>query len=549
MRTVPSRLVGMVLLAVAATAAAGQEPTLEVQLVPERFGVQDVARLVITVTGGSVEGGPPRPDRLENLQIVGGPSTERQFSWVNGVASSSTRYIYFLQALDVGPASVGPITVEVDGHTLISSAVSAEVVEGSVAPPRRSRRLPANPFEELLGPRPRRAARVGLRLLVPRTRLWVGEPMPVTVVLDTTAAVEGFEWVKPPAFPGWWTQRVDLPEEVQGSVVEREGVRYRRYPVARYVLIPLKAGTLVVPPIQARIGLRSPGLFAPGNVVERATPEARFEIEEPPPPPPGFFGAVGDLRYTATLEPRRVELGGSVTLTLTLEGDGNLPLVEAPTTWPTCRGCDIYPPEEESRVTVDAGGIHGRRSWAVAVVPRQAGTLALEPVTLAVFDPSRKQYRETTLGPFQLVVLGPTPTPEPTVPPESRAREAPAVSREAGTPAGPRWPVWSLVLAALAAGLGLGLALALAVLRSRRGKLPPPRPGQTAADRARELQGALERWWLGLPERRRTGELERHVEELRRELEAVRFAPGRADHSETVADLEHRLRNLLRRGR
>jgi hypothetical protein len=37
------------------------------------------------------------------------------------------------------------------------------------------------------------------------------------------------------------------------------------------------------------------------------------------------------------------------------------------------------------------------------------------------------------------------------------------------------------------------------------------------------------------------------MESLRRELEAVRFAPGRADHSHTVEDLESRLRRLIRR--
>ncbi len=548
MRRPASTIAGLVVLLAAAAAGAGQEPSLEVRLEPERFGVQDVARLVITVTGGKVEGGAPRPESLENLQMVGGPSTERQFSWVNGVASSSTRFTYYLQALDVGPATVGPITVEVDGHTLISSPVSAVVVEGTVAPPRRSRRLPTNPFEELLGPRPQRATRVGLRLLVPRTRIWEGEPLPVTLVLDTTAAVEGFEWVKAPAFPGWWTQRVDLPDEVQGSVVERDGVRYRRYPVARFVLIPLKAGTLVVPPIQARIGLRSMSLFSPGSVVERATPEARFEIRERPEAPPGFCGAVGKLRYSLALEPREVALGESATLVLTLEGDGNLPLVEAPASWPVCEACDTYPPEEGSRVTVDETGIHGSRSWRMAVVPRRAGTFQLTPVTLAVFDPADGRYRKQVLGPLELKVQGPTPTPEPTVPPAvatAAARSEPA-GREGARQQG--WPIWSVVLAALGAGLGLGLIIALAVARSRRKALPPPRPGQSSTDRARELQGVLERWWLEVPSRRRTEELTRQVEELRRELEAVRFAPGRADHSETVAGLERRLRSLLRKG-
>ena len=41
--------------------------------------------------------------------------------------------------------------------------------------------------------------------------------------------------------------------------------------------------------------------------------------------------------------------------------------------------------------------------------------------------------------------------------------------------------------------------------------------------------------------------LEGEMQALRRELEAVRFAPGRADHSETVSDLEDRVRSLMRR--
>jgi hypothetical protein len=58
---------------------------------------------------------------------------------------------------------------------------------------------------------------------------------------------------------------------------------------------------------------------------------------------------------------------------------------------------------------------------------------------------------------------------------------------------------------------------------------------------------ALERWWLDVRDGARGARLENEMRELRRELEAVRFAPGRADHSETVADLEERLRRLMRR--
>jgi hypothetical protein len=59
---------------------------------------------------------------------------------------------------------------------------------------------------------------------------------------------------------------------------------------------------------------------------------------------------------------------------------------------------------------------------------------------------------------------------------------------------------------------------------------------------------ALERWWIEVRDQSRSQALEAEVEALRRELEAVRFAPGRADHSETIVGLEERLRRLLRSG-
>ena len=58
---------------------------------------------------------------------------------------------------------------------------------------------------------------------------------------------------------------------------------------------------------------------------------------------------------------------------------------------------------------------------------------------------------------------------------------------------------------------------------------------------------ALERWWLDARLRARGRVLEDEMKQLRRELEEVRFAPGRADHTETVFDLEERLRELMRR--
>jgi hypothetical protein len=259
---------------------------------------------------------------------------------------------------------------------------------------------------------------------------------------------------------------------------------------------------------------------------------------------------VGDLHYRASLEPENIEFGESAVLTIELSGNGNLPLVEAPAVWPLCSDCESYPPEEEGDVTVDGSGIHGSRAWRMTLVPRGWGEFLLEPVMLAVYDPAAGHYRKQTLGPLRLIVEPPPATPTPVIVEDQRIAtdEAPDEAVPAAADAAPAAPIWVIIIGALAVGLGLGGAIPLVMARRRRGALPPRRPGQSPADRARELQVALERWWMDARDRGKGRALEPEMQELRRELEAIRFAPSRADHTETVLEIEERLKGLMRRG-
>ncbi len=553
MRNAVGSCVGVIGAMLIAVIAAASQPAVQVRLQPRRLGVRDLTRLSITITGGSVQGPAPRPSHLKNLQIVGGPSTSQEFSWVNGVSSSRVTYSYVLQPLKIGPAEVGPIRVTIGGKTMTTAPVSAVVVAGSVAPARPRPAIPANPFDQFFGGGVTRQVRVGLRLILPRLKVYQGQGVPVTFVLESTAGIDGFQWSTPPTFPGWWAQQVKLPNQVSPSIVQRNGVEYRQYPVARYVLVPLKTGTVRIPPVTARIGIRSYSLFQPSQVVERSTPAATVTIVPRPPAPAGYSGAVGTLTYRAAVSPRKVQLGGSVMLSIELKGRGNLPLVEAPAAWPSCATCETFPPEETSKVKVDATGIHGTRTWTRAYIPRQWGTLHLPAIRLAVFNPDGGRYVSQVLGPFTVEVVPPprTPAPRPTsqaVPAqEAHALSAQHSTRSQTAPSSRRAGFnWMWLFIALGFGVAAGLVIAVIVMRSWHVRIPRARAGQTPADRARQLQAVVEGWWAALPERKRTEDLTERVAVLRRELEAVRFAPGRADHSQTVLELEAKVRALLR---
>ena len=302
---------------------------------------------------------------------------------------------------------------------------------------------------------------MGLRHLVERTRLFEGQTVVVSVVLDTTGgSVDGFEWIQPPEYPGWWVQRVEMPDRVEASQVEVEGEVYNRFEIGRFVLIPLKTGRLTIPAASARIGFRGRSVFTPQSVIERSTGDLVVEVKERPATPAGFTGAVGDLRYSVSLEPSTIEFGASTVVAITLEGQGNLPLVQAPFEWPTCADCESYPPEEESSIAVDGDGVRGSRSWSTTLLPRSWGELTLEAVELAVFDPVAGGYRYRTLGPLQLQVAPPPPTPVPTPPPgvepATAGNSSPQQDREPGPVAGTNgergMSTWVLVAVALLAG-------------------------------------------------------------------------------------------------
>ncbi len=550
----------LVCLGVGATALAAEEPSLRVSLEPQRLGVEDLTRLTVQV----IEPGNDRPapdlGQLVNFEVVQGPSTETQFSWVNGRSTSALSLSWILRPLGVGSAVVGPITVRLGARELAGGAVTAEIVPGSVHQQRRARRPGpfggVDPFAEFFGNprRPVRQAKVEMRHILSRSKVADGRPLVAAVVLDTTGGgVDGFEWVDVPEYPGWWVQRLENPERVEAEVVEVNGESFNRFILARSVLIPLKAGTLQIPAAKARIGFRGQSVFSPHTVVERSTRTVDVVVTPRPAAPPGFSGAVGDLRYSAQITPATIPFGASAVVTITLEGKGNLPLVQAPTLWPTCEDCETYPPEEESAVTIDWAGIHGSRSWRTTLMPRTSGELILDPVELAVFNPASGAYERHSLGPLTLVVEAPIPTPAP-------VKHVPAAGVADGQDEGPAdqpefesgrgqpsdVPIWVVIGSALLVGVFGGGLLAWLVTRRRGGVIPARKAGQTPAERARDLQLAMEQWWVGLPEDQKFGAREAEMKAVRKALEAVRFAPGRADHSETARDLEKRLRALVR---
>ena len=202
---------------------------------------------------------------------------------------------------------------------------------------------------------------------------------------------------------------------------ERIGGEMYRTVSLRYAIIPLAAGTTVVPAVpfsyvelhQVRQRGGDPffndffgGAFGGGvQQVQRTafSNELTIHAKELPPPPAGFAGAIGKMSLTAAVTPAVVPAGEAATLNVLVSAvtrPGNVAEVAAP----KLSGCEIFTPEKHTQVDTTAEGITTRKAYKFLLIPGQEGQLDIPPIAVTYFDPVEGSYRTASSGPISLTV-------------------------------------------------------------------------------------------------------------------------------------------------
>jgi len=188
-------------------------------------------------------------------------------------------------------------------------------------------------------------------------------------------------------------------------VLPIDGRRWTVVKLREIALFPLHAGTLSVGPM--RMGFRGPGYpeTTPLKGLERQSPELRVVVREPPLAgrPPGYeLGDVGSFTLAAEVEPRRVEAGDAVAVTVRVEGTGSVPHHVKHTEQ---RGVEWLDPTVTEAITPSNSVIGGWRAFRYVVRLDEPGTLDLGEATLPYFDPRTGVYEiaRTRLGTVEVL--------------------------------------------------------------------------------------------------------------------------------------------------
>ncbi|MBU0972307.1 MAG: BatD family protein, partial [Proteobacteria bacterium] len=119
-----------------------------------------------------------------------------------------------------------------------------------------------------------------------------------------------------------------------------------------------------------------------------------------------FSGLVGQFSIGATIDKTTLSAGESVTLTLTIQGRGNIMDAGPPPLKLDPKVVKVYDDTPTEEMTATALGFSGKKIFKRALVPIQAGPLSIPGFSLTYFDVTQKSYKTVKTDPIVLDVLG-----------------------------------------------------------------------------------------------------------------------------------------------
>ncbi len=248
-----------------------------------------------------------------------------------------------------------------------------------------------------------------LRLLAPKNEVYLGEILPVDVVLYYPQAIQGAEMPQL-AEEGFTLGKMLQP--AQSSTV-LNGQQFSMATMKTFV-VPAKVGKLELGPATMSVNAPKPNsrrnIF--GQLVDwqqvtlQSDPHALQVLPLPKENvPPGFTGAVGSYAVTITASPTNIAVGDPITVKVQISGRGALEGITLPpqTGWLT--NSWVYPPTSDFQPDPnDPLGISGTRTFALTIVPQTMDVKELPAYVFSYFDPEQKSYRTATQPAIPLIV-------------------------------------------------------------------------------------------------------------------------------------------------
>jgi oxygen tolerance protein BatD len=182
------------------------------------------------------------------------------------------------------------------------------------------------------------------------------------------------------------------PDQVKAYLVPVSGIRFIAAKLRELPMFPLHAGTLRAGKMKMGFAGRGYPAGPTGGALVRESNWVDLVVTEPPLSgrPAGYkIGDVGEYRLEATVEPRQIVAGESVSVVAKLSGIGNVPFKLQT---PDSHGVEWLEPALAEKMEAPGGVVQGFRTFSYVVRMTEPGKIDLGELSLPYYDPKRHEY-------------------------------------------------------------------------------------------------------------------------------------------------------------
>ncbi|MDR3608040.1 MAG: BatD family protein [Oligoflexia bacterium] len=415
-----SRLLLCLLLSSAAHAATDTAFTAEVD--QKNIGIDDTVSLklgLVTEGGASLSSPSFEAPDFDVVNSYDSSFVESYYDSSTGRfgMKNSQQVTKVLKPSRVGDLHISRIQIRVNGQVKTAPDIVVHVGSaGAGTPPPRSY---GGGGVGLRGAGKPTADKVMLRAEVDKSRVYKGEQIVVSYYLYRRVRMVNVQVDKFPQLPGFFREELEMPvmqPRMDSESVVVDGVAYQRSLLTRYAAYPLQEGVLSLDPMAvkytyyANSGMTDDGddpimnLFRSMAPREASVESPPVKIDVTPLPtdgrPASFSGGLGDFTVVSAVDKTQVRANEAVTLTIKIEGRGNVGAVGEPKIkWPS--NVEVY--DTKSSAKTARGGV-GSKIFEILLIPRTPGEVTLPGSEFSFFDPAKKQYVTRTTEPIKITV-------------------------------------------------------------------------------------------------------------------------------------------------
>jgi hypothetical protein len=378
--------------------------TIKATIDRHQVPLNENAILTVTISGANV-GMPELPD-FKDIAVY--PSGQSQnITIVNGQMETSATYTYVLQPRSVGTFTIPPVQVKQNDKIFQTEPIQIEVTKAvNVYTKGRDHKRQIqsdaeNTMEDLVFGEAR----------VDKKEIFFGEQITFTYKFYRKINLLDQPKYDAPKFASFWVE--DLPPEK----LYYENINGERYVVSeiKVALFPTTSGDLLIEPakITCRIPIserRDPFSFFDedpfrffnsdpfqrfsGKEIVLKTKPIRIKVKELPfsNRPKGFTGTVGAYDINAEIDRNETEVHQAVTLTITLEGKGNIQALSEPNLY-LGDSFKLYPSGHFNEINKKNNIVQGKKIFKKLLIPLKAGSLAIPSIKFSFFNPNTKTYQ------------------------------------------------------------------------------------------------------------------------------------------------------------